>query len=120
MPEAKPMSALRCRMIDDMTLRGFGPSTQRSYIGAVRRCAAHVRKPPGDLGAEDARVFLLHLQARGASAASVNNHSAAAALLPARDAGAAGAYGAHSGPARGQAPAHGADADRVAHKNEAG
>jgi site-specific recombinase XerD len=64
-------------MIDDMTLRGFGQNTQRSYIAAVRRCTAHVRKPPAALGAEDARAFLLHLQADGASVASVNNHSAA-------------------------------------------
>jgi site-specific recombinase XerD len=77
MADATPIHPLRQRMIDDMTLRGFGPGTQGSYIGAVRRCAAHVRKPPGDLGAEDARAFLLHLQARGASAASVNTHSVA-------------------------------------------
>jgi site-specific recombinase XerD len=64
-------------MIDDMTLRGFGQNTQRNYMAAVRRCTAHVRKPPGALGAEDARAFLLHLQARGASVASVNNHSVA-------------------------------------------
>ena len=64
-------------MIDDMTLRGFGPGTQRSYVAAVRRCTAHGRKPPGALGAEDVRAFLLHLQARGASVASVNNHSVA-------------------------------------------
>jgi hypothetical protein len=64
-------------MIDDMTLRGFGQSTQRSYIAAVRRCTAHVRKPPAALGAEDARAFLLHLQASGASVASLNNHSVA-------------------------------------------
>jgi site-specific recombinase XerD len=64
-------------MIDDMTLRGFGQNTQRSYLAAVRRCTAHVRKPPGALRAEDARAFLLHLQASGASAASVNQHSVA-------------------------------------------
>jgi site-specific recombinase XerD len=64
-------------MIDDMTLRGFGPNTQRNYLTAVRRCTEHVRKPPGALGAEDARAFLLHLQARGASVASVNQHSVA-------------------------------------------
>ena len=50
---------------------------QYRYIEAVRRCTAHVRKPPGTLGAEDARAFLLHLQARGASVASVTNHSVA-------------------------------------------
>lgn len=77
MTDASPIHPLRQRMIADMTLRGFGQSTQRSYMAAVRRCTAHVRKPPGALGAEDARAFLLHLQVRGASVASVNNHSVA-------------------------------------------
>jgi integrase/recombinase XerD len=77
MTDASPIHPLRQRMIDDMTLRGFGPNTQRNYLTAVRRCTAHVRKPPAALGAEDARAFLLHLQARGASVASVNQHSVA-------------------------------------------
>jgi len=77
MADASPIHPLRQRMIDDMTLRGFGQNTQRNYMAAVRRCTAHVRKPPGALGAEDARAFLLHLQAEGASVASVNNHSVA-------------------------------------------
>jgi site-specific recombinase XerD len=64
-------------MIDDMTLRGFGPVTQRNYIAAVRRCMAHLRKPPGALLAEDARAFLLHLQASGLGVASINRHSVA-------------------------------------------
>jgi site-specific recombinase XerD len=64
-------------MIDDMTLRGFNPGTQHSYMSAVRRCTAHMRKPPGALGAEDARAFLLHLQASGASVGSINGHSVA-------------------------------------------
>jgi len=77
MADASPIHPLRQRMIDDMTLRGFGQNTQRNYMTAVRRCTEHVRKTPGALGAEDARAFLLHLQARGASVASVNNHSVA-------------------------------------------
>ena len=77
MPDASLIHPLRQRMIDDMTLRGFGQNTQRSYIAAVRRCMAHVRKPPAAFGAEDARAFLLHLQAGGASVASVNQHSVA-------------------------------------------
>jgi len=77
MTDASPIHPLRQRMIDDMTLRGFGQNTQRSYIAAVRRCTAHVRKPAAALGAEDARAFLLHLQASGASVGSVNRHSVA-------------------------------------------
>ena len=46
-------------------------------MAAVRQCTEHMRKPPGALGAEDARAFLLHLQASGASVGSVNQHSVA-------------------------------------------
>lgn len=77
MTDLSAIHPLRQRMIDDMTLRGFGLSTQRSYMAAVRQCTEHMRKPPGALGAEDARAFLLHLQASGASVGSVNQHSVA-------------------------------------------
>jgi integrase/recombinase XerD len=72
-----PIHPLRQRMIEDMTLRGISPSTQRGYIGAVRRCAAHLGKPPGALEPEGVRGFLLHLQRRGVSVAGVNHHSVA-------------------------------------------
>jgi hypothetical protein len=57
MADATPIHPLRQRMIEDMMLRGISPSTQRGYIGAVRRCAAHLGKPPGALDAEGVRAF---------------------------------------------------------------
>jgi hypothetical protein len=33
----KPISPLRQRMLEDMSMRRFVPDTQREYIGAVRR-----------------------------------------------------------------------------------
>jgi hypothetical protein len=33
----KPISPLRQRMLEDMSLRGFTPDTQRDYIRAVKR-----------------------------------------------------------------------------------
>jgi len=35
------MSALRMRMIEDMTLSGLAAGTQATYIDAVRKLAAH-------------------------------------------------------------------------------
>ena len=35
-----PISPLRQRMIEDMTVRGFTPGTQRGYIVAVRNFTA--------------------------------------------------------------------------------
>jgi integrase/recombinase XerD len=36
----KPISPLRQRMLDDMSVRWFTPDTQREYIQAVKRLAA--------------------------------------------------------------------------------
>jgi integrase/recombinase XerD len=35
----KPVSPLRRRMLDDMTMRRFTPDTQRDYIRAVKKLA---------------------------------------------------------------------------------
>jgi integrase len=66
---------LRERMIEDMTLRGLSPISQKHYLRAVRGCCTHLRVRPGDLTAEDARSFLLHLQSQGLSVASINGYA---------------------------------------------
>jgi hypothetical protein len=60
------------RLIDDMTLRGFAPLTQKSYIRVVRDCLAHAHKSPRDLQVDDARAYLLHLQRCGAGVGTIN------------------------------------------------
>ena len=40
------ISRFRRRMIDDMTIRGFTPDTQRGYVGAVRDFAAFLSRSP--------------------------------------------------------------------------
>lgn len=77
MADTAPIHPLRQRLIDDMTLRGFIPATQKQYIRIVRNCATHAKKPPGDLIANDARNFLLHLQGCGASVSTINAASVA-------------------------------------------
>jgi hypothetical protein len=57
MNEAKPMSARRRRMIDDMTLRNLSPATQRSYSHAVTKFSRRFGCPPDRLGLEDVRAF---------------------------------------------------------------
>ena len=59
------MSSLRLRMIEDMTLAGLAPGTQAIYIQAVRRLAAHYRRPPDQLSEEEVRAYLLELRERG-------------------------------------------------------
>jgi len=77
MPEPTPIHPIRQRLIDDMTLRGFAPLTQKSYIRVVRNCLAHAQKPPKDLQVDDARAYLLHLQQSGVGVSSINSSSVA-------------------------------------------
>ena len=42
----KPITPLRQRMIEDMSVRRFTPATQRQYIRAVKRLAASSADPP--------------------------------------------------------------------------
>src|SRR5258708_979932 len=61
----KPISPLRQRMLEDMSLRGFTPDTQRDYIRAVKKLAAFLDRSPDTATAEDLRAFQLHLTAGG-------------------------------------------------------
>jgi Phage integrase, N-terminal SAM-like domain len=59
----KPISPLRQRMLEDMSLRGFTPDTQRDYIRAVKKLPAFLGRSPDTATAEDLRAFQLHLSA---------------------------------------------------------
>ena len=61
------MSALRMRMIEDVTLSGLAVGTQATYIDAVRKLAAHYRCSPDQLTEEEVRAYILHLRESGAA-----------------------------------------------------
>lgn len=67
-----PVSALRQRMIDDIKLRNMSPETQDAYIRAVRNFSLFFKRSPDQLGYEDVRTYLLHLNARGLQAQATN------------------------------------------------
>ncbi|HEU0018413.1 MAG TPA: tyrosine-type recombinase/integrase [Methyloceanibacter sp.] len=73
-----PVSPLRRRMIEDMTIRKFAPKTQASYIRAVRNFTVFLGRSPDQASAEDLRRYQLHLAATGVSIPSQN--AAVAAL----------------------------------------
>ena len=52
-------------MIEDMTLAGLAAGTQKIYVRAVRRLAAHYRRSPDQLSEEEVRGYLLGLRQRG-------------------------------------------------------
>ena len=82
MTKAKPMNALRRRMIDDMTLRNLSPATQRSYLHAVTKFSRHFGCPPDRLGLEDVRSFQVHLVSQGSRTAPLRDQSRATSQNP--------------------------------------
>jgi site-specific recombinase XerD len=67
------MSPLRRRMIEDMTIRNFGPKTQHYYVRSVRNLTVFLGRSPDTASNEDVRRFQLHLASDGISAASMNS-----------------------------------------------
>ena len=55
------MTPLRRRMIEDLQVRNFAPSTQHNYIHSVARFAQHFGRSPDRLGPEQIRAFQIHL-----------------------------------------------------------
>ena len=72
-PSPRPVSALRARMIEDMSVRGFTEETCSNYIRDVRAFAAFIRRPPDTATAEDLRRFQLHQTQSGIQPSSINS-----------------------------------------------
>src|ERR1700675_4587611 len=68
----KPISPLRQRMLEDMSMRRFVPDTQREYIGAVKRLATFLGRSPDTATPEELRAFQLHLTETGAQPPTIN------------------------------------------------
>jgi len=66
------ISQLRQRMIEDMTVRGFTPGTQRGYIAAVKSFTDFLGRAPDQADKEDLRRYQLHMRPNGASSRSMN------------------------------------------------
>lgn len=68
----EPISPLRQRMIEDMSVRSFDARTQSGYIRAVKKLAAFLGRSPDEASAEDLRRFQIHLRQTGVPAPTVN------------------------------------------------
>ncbi len=69
----RPVTVLRARMIEDMTVRGFTEETRNDYVRRVRAFAAFIRRSPDTATAEDLRRFQLHQRQSGMQPPSINN-----------------------------------------------
>src|SRR3982074_1598600 len=72
-PSPRPVTALRARLIEDMTVRGFTEETRSNYIRDVRAFASFIRRPPDTATAEDLRRFQLHQTQSGIQPPSINS-----------------------------------------------
>ena len=69
---SQQVSALRQRMIDDMTIRNMSPNTQKSYVRAVKNFSKYFRRSPDQLTFEQVRAYRLHLGSRGLGVQAIN------------------------------------------------
>ena len=67
----QPISPLRARMIEDMTVRGFKEDTCRDYVRNVRAFAAFIGRSPDTATAEELRLFQLHQTQSGMQPPSI-------------------------------------------------
>ena len=70
--QPRPISALRQRMIEDMSIRNLSATTQASYVHWVRSFAAHIGRSPDQATIEEVRAFQLHLVRRKIAWATLN------------------------------------------------
>jgi len=69
----QPISPLRARMIEDMSVRGFKEDTRRDYVRHVRAFAAFIGRSPDTATAEELRLFQLHQTQSGMQPPSINS-----------------------------------------------
>jgi hypothetical protein len=71
------VSPLRRRMIEDMTLRGFGEKTQSDYIRHVKNFTIFLGRSPDTATSEDLRAYQLHQRETGVQPPTINSTVAA-------------------------------------------
>jgi hypothetical protein len=76
-----PISPLRRRMIEDMTVRKFAARTQEGYIRAVKGFSAFLGALPDTASAEDLRRYRLHLVESGVGVPTINHSLTALRFL---------------------------------------
>jgi integrase/recombinase XerD len=70
------MTVMRRRMEEELKLRGYTENTIKAYIAAVRSYAAFHHRPPEQMGAEEARSYLLYMaETKKLSGSTINQTS---------------------------------------------
>jgi site-specific recombinase XerD len=72
-----PISPLRARMIEDMSVRKFGEKTQNDYIRHVKTFSTFLGRSPAKARPEDLRRYQVHQSRMGVQPPSINSSVAA-------------------------------------------
>jgi integrase/recombinase XerD len=72
-----PISPLRRRMIEDMTVRGFGEKTQSDYLRHVKSFTLFLGRSPDQAQPEDLRLYQVHQRKQGVQPPTMNGAVAA-------------------------------------------
>ena len=73
----KPISDLRRRMIEDMSIRNFGEKTQTDYIRHVERFVKFLGRSPETATGEDLRRYQVYLKTTGVQPPTMNSSTVA-------------------------------------------
>ena len=79
--QRQPISPLRRRMIEDMTVRGFGEKTQSDYIRHVKNFTIFLGRSPDTAEGEDLRALPGAPARAGRAAADDERRGGGAAVL---------------------------------------
>src|SRR6516162_6349997 len=77
----RPISPLRARMIEDMTVRGFTEKTRQDYVRHVQAFAAFIGRSPATATPGHVRGFQLHQRQSGMQPTSINTAVSALRFL---------------------------------------
>ncbi len=72
-----PISPLRARMIEDMSVRKFGEKTQKDYIRHVKTFSTFLGRSPASATADDLRRYQVHQSKAGIGPGTINGSVAA-------------------------------------------
>ena len=77
----KPISDLRCRMLEDMAVRKFGEKTRHDYIRHVAMFAKFLDRSPDTATADDVHRYQVHLTREWRAAADAEQLGDDASLV---------------------------------------
>jgi integrase/recombinase XerD len=75
------MTHLRQRMMHDLQLARLAKDTQERYVATIFQLAAFHLRSPAELGPDDVRAFVEHLERSGIGPSRINQHFAALRFL---------------------------------------